>query len=129
MFPTTFPTLENISSSSDSPRTSSDFLGELGTLRKSTSCQIGLAQVLAQSTHPKLLFARNPGAIVSPAMAQSVVKGLKNYRLVQLSSGLHYLQEDHPDVIGANIKEWKAGPPDFFGKSSPIITTRPAAFH
>jgi haloalkane dehalogenase len=25
---------------------------------------------------------------------------------VQLSSGLHYLQEDHPDVIGANIKEW-----------------------
>jgi haloalkane dehalogenase len=25
---------------------------------------------------------------------------------VQLSSGIHYLQEDHPDVIGANIKEW-----------------------
>ena len=41
-----------------------------------------------------------------PAMAQNVVKGLKNCRLVQLSSGLHYLQEDHPDVIGANIKEW-----------------------
>jgi haloalkane dehalogenase len=26
--------------------------------------------------------------------------------VVQLSSGLHYLQEDHPDVIGANLKEW-----------------------
>ena len=39
-------------------------------------------------------------------MAQGVVKELKNCRLVQLSSGLHYLQEDHPDVIGANIKEW-----------------------
>jgi haloalkane dehalogenase len=63
-------------------------------------------QVLAQSTYPKLLFAGDPGAIVSPAMAQSVVKELKNCRLVQLSSGLHYLQEDHPDVIGANIKEW-----------------------
>jgi haloalkane dehalogenase len=25
---------------------------------------------------------------------------------VQLSSGLHYLQEDHPDVIGATVKEW-----------------------
>jgi len=25
---------------------------------------------------------------------------------VQLASGLHYLQEDHPDVIGANVKEW-----------------------
>jgi haloalkane dehalogenase len=63
-------------------------------------------EVLAQSTYPKLLFAGDPGAIVSPAMAQSVVKGLKNCRLVQLSSGLHFLQEDHPDVIGANIKEW-----------------------
>jgi haloalkane dehalogenase len=26
--------------------------------------------------------------------------------VVQLSSGIHYLQEDHPDVIGANVKEW-----------------------
>jgi hypothetical protein len=34
MFPTTFPTQENIISPSDSPRTSSDFLGQLGTLRK-----------------------------------------------------------------------------------------------
>jgi hypothetical protein len=25
---------------------------------------------------------------------------------VQLSSGLHYLQEDHPDVISGIIKEW-----------------------
>jgi haloalkane dehalogenase len=63
-------------------------------------------EVLAQSTYPKLLFAGDPGAIVSPAMAQSVVKELKNCRLVQLGSGLHFLQEDHPDVIGANIKEW-----------------------
>ena len=63
-------------------------------------------EVLAQSTYPKLLFAGDPGAIVSPAMAQSVVKGLKNCKLVQLTSGLHFLQEDHPDVIGANIKEW-----------------------
>jgi haloalkane dehalogenase len=26
--------------------------------------------------------------------------------VVQLSSGIHYLQEDHSDVIGANVKEW-----------------------
>lgn len=63
-------------------------------------------EALAQSTYPKLLFAGDPGAIVSPALAKSFSMGLKNCRLVQLSSGLHYLQEDHPDVIGANIKEW-----------------------
>jgi len=53
-----------------------------------------------------LLFVGNPGAIVSPAFAENFAKGLKNCRLVQLSSGLHYLQEDHPDVIGATVKEW-----------------------
>ena len=63
-------------------------------------------EALTQSTYPKLIFAGDPGAIVSPALAESFAKGLKNCRLVQLSSGLHYLQEDHPDVIGANIKEW-----------------------
>ncbi len=63
-------------------------------------------EALTQSTYPKLLFAGDPGAIVSPALAESFAKGLRNCRLVQLSSGLHYLQEDHPDVIGANIKEW-----------------------
>jgi haloalkane dehalogenase len=63
-------------------------------------------RALAQSTYPKLLFAGNPGALVSPVFAESFAKGLKNCRVVQLSSGLHYLQEDHPDVIGANIKEW-----------------------
>jgi len=25
--------------------------------------------------------------------------------VVQLSSGIHYLQEDHPDVIGAAVNE------------------------
>jgi haloalkane dehalogenase len=63
-------------------------------------------RALEQSTYPKLLFAGNPGALISPTFAANVARKLKNCRLVQLSSGLHYLQEDHPDAIGANIKEW-----------------------
>jgi haloalkane dehalogenase len=63
-------------------------------------------RALAQSSYPKLLFVGNPGALISPAFAESFAKELKNCRVVQLSSGIHYLQEDHPDVIGANIKEW-----------------------
>jgi haloalkane dehalogenase len=63
-------------------------------------------QALAQSTYPKLLFAGNPGALISPAFAESFAKGLKNCELVQLSSGIHYLQEDHPEIIGTKIKEW-----------------------
>ena len=63
-------------------------------------------RALAESSYPKLLFVGNPGALISPGFAESFAKGLKNCRLVQLSSGLHYLQEDHPDIIGANVKEW-----------------------
>jgi len=61
---------------------------------------------LAQSSYPKLLFAGDPGALISPAFAASFAKSLKNCRFVQLTSGAHYLQEDHPDVIGAHVKEW-----------------------
>jgi haloalkane dehalogenase len=60
-------------------------------------------RALAQSSYPKLLFAGDPGALISPVVAENFARGLKNRRFVQLSSGLHYLQEDHPDVIGANI--------------------------
>jgi haloalkane dehalogenase len=63
-------------------------------------------RTLAQSSYPKLLFAGNPGALVSQTFAESFAKGLKNCRVVQLSSGIHYLQEDHPDVIGTHVKEW-----------------------
>src|SRR5258707_830099 len=63
-------------------------------------------RALAQSSYPKLLFAGNPSGLISPAFAESFAKGLKNCRLVQLSSGIHYLQEDHPEAIGAAVKEW-----------------------
>ena len=63
-------------------------------------------KALAESTYPKLLFAGDPGALISPAFAEQFAAELKNCSLVKLRSGLHYLQEDHPDVIGANVKEW-----------------------
>lgn len=63
-------------------------------------------RALAQSAYPKLLFAGDPGALIAPTFAERFAKGLKDCRLVRLSSGLHYLQEDHPDAIGAHVKEW-----------------------
>lgn len=63
-------------------------------------------RALAESEYPKLLFAGDPGALISPAFAEGFVKGLKNCRLVKLSSGLHYLQEDHPEEIGNGVREW-----------------------
>jgi haloalkane dehalogenase len=66
-------------------------------------------RALADSSYPKLLFVGNPGALVPPAFAESFVKGLKNCRVVQLGSGIHYLQEDQAEVIGATVNEWLIG--------------------
>jgi haloalkane dehalogenase len=66
-------------------------------------------RALTLSTYPKLLFAGNPGALISPKFAEGFAKGLKNCRLVQLGSGIHFLQEDHPKQIGVAIKDWMAG--------------------
>jgi haloalkane dehalogenase len=61
---------------------------------------------LAQSSYAKLLFVGNPGALISPAFAQSFAKKLKNLRVVRLGTGRHYVQEDHAEVIGATVNEW-----------------------
>lgn len=63
-------------------------------------------RALREASYSKLLFVGDPGALIPPAFANDFAKGLKNCRVVQLSSGIHFLQEDHPDVIGANVKEW-----------------------
>jgi hypothetical protein len=84
------------------------------TAHPSAGCQpvafiIASIVALAHSSYPKLLFAGNPGALVSPTFAESFAKGLKNCRVVQLGSGIHYLQEDNAEVIGATVNEWLIG--------------------
>nr|6Y9F_A Chain A, Ancestral haloalkane dehalogenase AncHLD3 [synthetic construct] len=63
-------------------------------------------RALAASTYPKLLFAGDPGALISPQAAERFAANLKNCRLINLGPGLHYLQEDHPDAIGRTIAGW-----------------------
>jgi haloalkane dehalogenase len=58
---------------------------------------------LAASTYPKLLFAAEPGALVSPALAEDFARKLKDCWLVKLGDGIHFLQEDHPETIGREV--------------------------
>jgi haloalkane dehalogenase len=63
-------------------------------------------EALAISAYPKLLFAGDPGALVPTAVAEEFANKLPNCRLVKLGSGLHYLQEDHPDVIAREVADF-----------------------
>lgn len=63
-------------------------------------------RALARSSYPKLLFAGDPGALVSPALAESFASGLKSCRVVHIGPGIHYLQEDNPKAIGSTVHDW-----------------------
>jgi haloalkane dehalogenase len=63
---------------------------------------------LRTSEYPKLMFCGDPGALISPAVAESYAARLRNCRLIKLGAGAHYLQEDHPDAIGRALRVWIA---------------------
>lgn len=63
---------------------------------------------LRTSHFPKLLFVGNPGALVSPEFARNFASTLNDCECVELGSGLHYLQEDHPETIGREVARWIA---------------------
>ncbi|UCI07659.1 haloalkane dehalogenase [Mesorhizobium sp. B1-1-8] len=63
-------------------------------------------RALRLSTYPKLLFAGDPGALISPQAAKEFASTLKNCRFIDLGPGAHYLQEDHPDTIGKAVAGW-----------------------
>jgi len=58
---------------------------------------------LAAANYPKLLFAADPGALVSLALAEEFAAKLHDCRLVKLGAGVHFLQEDHPEKIGRSV--------------------------
>lgn len=63
-------------------------------------------RALRLSSYPKLLFAGDPGALISPQSARAFAASLQNCRFVNLGPGAHYLQEDHADAIGNTVADW-----------------------
>lgn len=55
---------------------------------------------------PKLLFYATPGAILPAPLVDWCRGNLGNLKVVHLGEGLHYLQEDHPQRIGAELAKW-----------------------
>jgi haloalkane dehalogenase len=64
---------------------------------------------LFETELPKLFFWADPGAIISPARAAFLSKRMKSCTSVALGAGRHYVQEDHPDLIGREIARWLGG--------------------
>lgn len=64
---------------------------------------------LQKTELPKLLFYAHPGGIITAAQVEWCQQHLKNLRAVDIGKGIHYLQEDNPDLIGAELASWYQG--------------------
>jgi haloalkane dehalogenase len=61
---------------------------------------------LQQSTLPKLLFHATPGALINAPTVAWCRQNLKNLKVVDIGPGIHFLQEDNPDLIGSELATW-----------------------
>jgi len=61
---------------------------------------------LQETQLPKLLFHASPGALVPGPMLDWARARLPKLETVDLGSGLHFLQEDHPHAIGRELARW-----------------------
>lgn len=64
------------------------------------------SEKLQRSHLPKILFHGSPGGIMDEKMVEWCVKNLPNLRTVNIGSGIHYLQEDNPHLIGQMLADW-----------------------
>jgi len=48
-----------------------------------------------------------PGALNPEPVAQALAEEVKNLQSAFIGTGIHYLQEDHPEIIGRTIADWR----------------------
>ena len=66
-------------------------------------------QWLQETKLPKLLLYAQPGAILRTHLVEWCRQNLKNLKSVDIGHGIHFIQEDHPHKIGAELAAWYTG--------------------
>ncbi len=61
---------------------------------------------LVNSGIPKLLFHAHPGTITPQPVVDWHAANVPNLEIRLLGAGLHFLQEEHPDLIGQGLADW-----------------------
>ena len=61
---------------------------------------------LAQTEVPKLYFWADPGKMQPPRLSKEYSDKFHNIKSIGVGHAKHYLQEDHPHLIGEGIAQW-----------------------
>lgn len=65
-----------------------------------------LETALSEFKFPMLLIKGNPGAVISESRAKWLKEKIPHLVVRDIGPGIHYLQEDNPEVIGNSILDW-----------------------
>lgn len=65
-----------------------------------------IAGWLGSSDQPKLYLYASPGMIAPPEYMSFVPQVMNNVQTRFIGAGVHFLQEDQPEMIGRNISDW-----------------------
>ena len=63
---------------------------------------------LTRTQLPNILFHGSPGIIIRTQELAWCRENLANLHIVDIGDGLHFIQEDNPDLIGAELSKWHA---------------------
>ena len=61
---------------------------------------------LTKTAIPKLLFHAHPGAIIDADAATWCQDNMSNLSTVDIGEGIHFVQEDNPELIGTELANW-----------------------
>ena len=61
---------------------------------------------LQQTNLPKLLLYASPGVIIGDEQVAWCREHLSNLTTIGVGSGTHFIQEDHPELIGKSLAAW-----------------------
>jgi len=64
------------------------------------------SQKLVKSDLPKLLFYAQPGGLIPSKTVEWCQQHFKNIKTIDIGPGIHYLQEDNPQLIGSELAQW-----------------------
>jgi haloalkane dehalogenase len=64
---------------------------------------------LKETEIPKLCFYANPGALIQGESVAFIKENFPNTQMVDIGKGVHFIQEDAPDLIGEEVAKWYQG--------------------
>ncbi len=78
-----------------------------GEPKESVELVTRIGEWMRETSLPMLHLWASPGALNPEPVAKSLVEEIENLQSSYIGTGIHYIQEDHPVMIGRTIADWR----------------------